>query len=377
MPAKVTRNLALFGGLAGLAACQTATPPDPAASPSPPVAATAAPVVEPVAPKRFGLHLASYRKQANAERGWTILTNQAPELAALSPLILPVDLPEKGHFLRLFAVGPQREALIRLCRQLQARDMDCTLRTVPADRLPAPTSPAPPAPESPAPESPATPDVPPMPEDAAAPPPAPEAPANPAPAPTAPETADIPPPPPADPPAPAIATAPLGAKDALPPPSPVSDPTPAPEPTLGRPAPTLIISLVDETLYLSRPGAEPVAYPVSLGRHPRAMPTGRTEVVEKRADPVWYPGPARRHDNPDLPAEVPPGPDNPLGPLVLDLSWPNFLIQGDPVPAEVTDTTGAGDIRLTPTAMAEIYEQVGPGTPVLVELGPVVGLADR
>src|SRR3546814_3737752 len=54
----------------------------------------------------------------------------------------------------------------------------------------------------------------------------------------------------------------------------------------------------------------------------RSTPTGRTTIVRKRTNPTWIPTPSIRERHPDLPAVVPPGPENPLGELALDLAWP-------------------------------------------------------
>lgn len=54
----------------------------------------------------YGLHIASYKKQANVDPGWRTLKKQyAAELGSYEPVVKRVDLGEKGVFFRLMA-GP-------------------------------------------------------------------------------------------------------------------------------------------------------------------------------------------------------------------------------------------------------------------------------
>ncbi len=76
---------------------------------------------------QFLLHLASYRTQGNAARGWELLTRKfAALLGALRPIIRSVDLGDRGVFYRVQA-GPigSRASARALCRQLKARDQYC------------------------------------------------------------------------------------------------------------------------------------------------------------------------------------------------------------------------------------------------------------
>ena len=75
------------------------------------------------------VHLASYRRYANAERGWSRLNQLYGDiLGGLSPVIREVDLPEKGVFQRLFAGPVASDTQARdLCSRLQARGAYCTV----------------------------------------------------------------------------------------------------------------------------------------------------------------------------------------------------------------------------------------------------------
>ncbi len=78
----------------------------------------------------YAVHLASYRSEDTARRGWDALSFQ-PALAGLEPRVERVDLgPEKGAFLRLKA-GPlaDREAAERRCAALVAEGLYCAVET--------------------------------------------------------------------------------------------------------------------------------------------------------------------------------------------------------------------------------------------------------
>ncbi|MBY0432132.1 MAG: SPOR domain-containing protein [Rhodospirillales bacterium] len=81
-------------------------PPPPAALTAPaPVAAAVAPPASPSG-MRYGAQLASYRQKVEAQKGWEEAKARFPDLLGpLQPVLVPVDLGAKGHWLRLYA-GP-------------------------------------------------------------------------------------------------------------------------------------------------------------------------------------------------------------------------------------------------------------------------------
>lgn len=115
---------------------------------------------------------------------------------------------------------------------------------------------------------------------------------------------------------------------------------------------------------------EVVTHPIGIGKVGWKTPEGRTKVTQKTKDPTWTPplSVRREHEkNGDpLPAKVPPGPDNPLGRHAMRLGWPTYLIHGTNKPYGVGMRASAGCIRLYPEDIAEVFELVGIGTPVLI-----------
>ncbi|MEQ8603940.1 MAG: SPOR domain-containing protein [Marivibrio sp.] len=114
------------------AAQQPAAQPSDQAAAEPQQSAATPSVVQgaEVADGAVALHLASYKQQANAERGWRELSAANSDLlGGTRPIVRRVDVPGKGLFYRLYA-GPIADmANARaLCTALKARNLYCAAR---------------------------------------------------------------------------------------------------------------------------------------------------------------------------------------------------------------------------------------------------------
>ncbi len=111
-------------------------------------------------------------------------------------------------------------------------------------------------------------------------------------------------------------------------------------------------------------------YPIGIGREGWSTPTGDTTVVSKARDPVWFVPASIRREHAEagdpLPAQVPPGPDNPLGAYVLGLGLPGYLIHGTNKPAGVGMRVSHGCVRLYPEDIDGLYDRVPIGTRVRI-----------
>ena len=128
-----------------------------------------------------------------------------------------------------------------------------------------------------------------------------------------------------------------------------------------------VVNLADQRLYVFDPESASVdSMPIGIGRSAWNTPMGRTSVARKRANPTWYVPKSIRKENPELPAVVPPGPDNPLGHLAIYLGWPSYLVHGTNRPDGVGRRVSHGCVRMYPEDIGRLYHQVRIGTPVTV-----------
>ena len=129
----------------------------------------------------------------------------------------------------------------------------------------------------------------------------------------------------------------------------------------------IVINLTEMRLYLFSPDGDVVGtWPIGIGQQGDMTPLGSTTVVRKQLDPTWVVPASIRAEKPELPASVPPGPDNPLGDRALYLGWPGILIHGTNKPWGVGRRVSHGCIRLYPEHVAELYRLAPVGTPVTV-----------
>ncbi|HET7698544.1 MAG TPA: L,D-transpeptidase [Vicinamibacterales bacterium] len=107
--------------------------------------------------------------------------------------------------------------------------------------------------------------------------------------------------------------------------------------------------------------------PVTTGSEHDPLPIGEWKVTGVQRDPKF-------HYNPDLfwdadpghsKATIPPGPNNPVGVVWVDISKPHYGMHGTPEPATVGKTASHGCVRLTNWDAAKLASLVRPGTRVV------------
>lgn len=134
----------------------------------------------------------------------------------------------------------------------------------------------------------------------------------------------------------------------------------------------LVINLAEMRIYyFKEEGKEPQTYPISIGRDGLQTPKGSTKIVRKADGPTWRPTKRMRDEDPELPASVGPGPDNPLGTHALYLGWPQYLIHGTNKPYGIGRRVSSGCMRMYPEHIKALFPQVPVGTPVTVVDQPV------
>jgi lipoprotein-anchoring transpeptidase ErfK/SrfK len=107
-------------------------------------------------------------------------------------------------------------------------------------------------------------------------------------------------------------------------------------------------------------------FPATLGAAYSPSPTGEYRITAIAHDPEWHYQPALLHgvddDEPD--AVLPPGPNNAVGTVWMQLSRPHYGIHGTAAPETIGYAVSNGCVRLTNWDVEFLAERVPEGTPV-------------
>ncbi len=134
----------------------------------------------------------------------------------------------------------------------------------------------------------------------------------------------------------------------------------------------VVINLPEMRLYAYVNGdAPPTTYPIGIGREGLDTPLGVTKIVRKVEGPVWTPTARMRREKPELPAQMEPGPENPMGTHALYLGFPLVAIHGTNRAFGIGRRISSGCIRLYPEDIISLYNTIPVGTQVTVVDQPV------
>jgi L,D-transpeptidase ErfK/SrfK len=132
----------------------------------------------------------------------------------------------------------------------------------------------------------------------------------------------------------------------------------------------IVINIPQRMLFHFKEASLRRAFPVGLGRYDWPTPTGRFEIVVKEENPTWdVPKSIQeemQREGKAVKTCVPPGPDNPLGKHWLGLSIGGYGIHGTIAPSSIYQFQTHGCIRAHPDNVAELFEEVSRGTPVII-----------
>ena len=107
-------------------------------------------------------------------------------------------------------------------------------------------------------------------------------------------------------------------------------------------------------------------YPATIGSSARPAPSGDLTVVGVAPEPNYTYDPDRvSYDRGDRKVIVPPGPNNPVGSVWIDLSRDTYGIHGTPDPSKVGKTFSSGCVRLTNWDAEQLASKVKPGVRVV------------
>lgn len=105
-----------------------------------------------------------------------------------------------------------------------------------------------------------------------------------------------------------------------------------------------------------------VAYPATIGSADNPSPSGDHAVNTVAPNPVYYYNPDNFvQGNNTQKLELPPGPNNPVGTMWIDLTEPSYGIHGTPEPSKIDKTASNGCVRLTNWDAEELATLVDPG----------------
>jgi lipoprotein-anchoring transpeptidase ErfK/SrfK len=120
---------------------------------------------------------------------------------------------------------------------------------------------------------------------------------------------------------------------------------------------------------IDRTGLLLASYPATIGSVHDPLPIGKWKINGVAWDPSfnYNPGLFWDAETTDKKAKIPPGPNNPVGLVWIDLSKPHYGIHGTPEPSTIGKTSSHGCIRLTNWDAAELAKVVTPGMPAVLE----------
>jgi lipoprotein-anchoring transpeptidase ErfK/SrfK len=138
----------------------------------------------------------------------------------------------------------------------------------------------------------------------------------------------------------------------------------------ARPAARVVVSKRESMLTAFDEGNQVIfAAPVTSGSEHDPLPLGTWTVTAIVRNPTFNYNPALFWDaEPShAKAKIPPGPNNPVGVVWIDISKEHYGLHGTPEPSQVGHTASHGCVRLTNWDIVALARLVQRGTPVVFE----------
>ncbi len=141
-------------------------------------------------------------------------------------------------------------------------------------------------------------------------------------------------------------------------------------PAISSPASRVVVSKSKRTVSaLASDGKVLAEYPSTIGSQHDPLPLGDWKITIVQQNPVFHYNPELFWDSrpKDSKADIPPGPNNPVGVVWIGLSKEHYGIHGTPEPGTIGHTESHGCIRLTNWDAEELSKMVKSGTPAILE----------
>lgn len=132
----------------------------------------------------------------------------------------------------------------------------------------------------------------------------------------------------------------------------------------------IVVDKSDKVLRAYDKGGRLIAqYSATIGSSSDPLPLGNWKVLHVSPNPDWKMNPAilKRVSNDKKPQIIPPGPNNPVGVVWIDLSREHYGIHGTAEPEKIGRAESNGCVRLTNWDAARVALMVKSGTPVIFQ----------
>jgi len=124
----------------------------------------------------------------------------------------------------------------------------------------------------------------------------------------------------------------------------------------------LVVNIPEMRLFDFTVKGGPEVFSLAIGDQADPSILGEFRVGKKRKDPTWHVPESIRAEKPELPAEVPPGPDNPLGSRWITIGRTSYGIHGTNVRWSIGREATHGCLRLYEDEIRRLYDRVREGT---------------
>ena len=126
----------------------------------------------------------------------------------------------------------------------------------------------------------------------------------------------------------------------------------------------LMLNIPERRVYFFRKGHYVARYPVAVGMLTWETPIGRFRLVRKVMNPVWVPPRVMVEREGISNADVPPGPNNPLGDRWMGWSAPEVGFHSTYAVQSVGKLASHACVRMYPEHAHQLFPNVGLGMPI-------------
>lgn len=144
--------------------------------------------------------------------------------------------------------------------------------------------------------------------------------------------------------------------------------TPLPDVSPATEGQHVFINIPQQRLFLYTDGKLTKAYPVAVGKAMTQTNLGEHKIGAKAFNPTWHIPKSIQKERGDNVKTIPPGPNNPLGPVFVRLGDPKLGlgIHGTNAPASVPGVRSHGCVRMKSPDALEFAKTISTGSPAHV-----------